>query len=90
MKCHSLSAFGRGEVPAYEIFEFVVDFYCVEGGFPFKSLCDAQCRESGECAQFEHPFGAYHLHNHLQQPSLQQPRAHASVQEAEVGLPLDA
>jgi hypothetical protein len=72
---------------AQEVFQFILYLYAVNVGIIVEqSLGKALSRIARVCAEFEHPLGAYHAHEHLQHSALQMTRAHARVEQLYVGV----
>ena len=90
MERDSLPVGGIGEGVSDEIFEFVVEFDCVEVGIGVKAFGYAECRIAGESAEFEHPLGADHSCKHLEETPLEVAGAHSAIYEVDIGGTFEA
>jgi hypothetical protein len=75
------------KMTAQEVFQFILYLDAVNYGVVIEqSLGKALRRVARVSAEFKHPLGAYHAHEHLQQSALQMPRAHARVEQLYVSV----
>ena len=68
-----------------EVLQLVVYLVGVHHSATFKALSQAYCAVSAERPHLKYVLGAYHAHEHLQQPALQVAAGHAPVQQVYVG-----
>lgn len=73
-----------------EFLLFVVDFEGPQVSAAVQSFCHAEGGVAAEGTHLKDILGTCHLHQHLQQPSLQMPACHASVEQMHIGGTIEA
>ena len=73
VQAHLVAVRRGGKVLRNEVFQLVVNLYCVDRGAFFETFCYAERGISRESAEFEHSAGFCHGCEHFEQTSLHMP-----------------